>query len=1452
MVVMTQNNTFKQQMKTLKFDLYRPAQVLYRPGMGRLHKSPKQLQSQQTPEQRQSSPRFDENSERVSPAGHQVLFNHKDHNHPIEVSKLSQKLEQTLAVADSVETSDAERGSKNHSKRPDRSIYVPKSRSFSSSHDDDSIPDSIHDLPNNDKDLSDENIYLESMVITNSKMNMSPLSTKSPTRSNKLHNNNESNFRNEYTASKVNNNVKSGQTRHSGNASNRHNFPSERMETKANSNKKEFDVGNNRGNTLQANFESEPKQSYEESHHSHRNFRNSSSRRNINQNSKSQSENREARVSSSSKASIYSSQEDMKNLSDHHSGNESIDDYCGSMNWGEQVDAENRAKHSELELHNTSNGSDVEYQTNNQTHGMAARKDSLQSAPSMSNENNSPKEQTEDNYSKKTQERRGSMESKKTRRRQKSGGTKRDGRSSHSAPHREQYELPPRFERQKQLAKLQQLERRNSQGQPDAPKDHNKDLGDSCTGNSMGIIRISPNQQAPSGTRHSPVPSTASLSTSPASEMIQRQLFNPSHPDSPTQVTVMKSSRDAGIAGDPYSQQQPQVAHPMCAPNNPPSSSTYILPPYSTGYPMQQLPYGPLPVLHPQPLVHNQWSNRIPQSIAKNMREVAGLEQELMGMFTHGQHVTDFHSVKQCIWKIQVRCEAVILADPDFCCRQNVEQLLWKSAFHQLIEMLRRIMTDEPSYADDSKNKLLKIIEEGTVFYESLLEKQQESFGFELSDFLDSEAVRPQSLATIVKLALISAQKILICLGDLARYKEIANNTTNYGKARNWYLKAQQIAPKNGRPYNQLAILALYARRRLDAVYYYIRSLAASNPFYTAKESLLSLFEEARKKYDQGTRKSADKILSKEEELLEEHRKGKPAIRMEMWIRPDGTFSKCKQQYESLNEADHPDEYVKMSTVDLNRKFIISFLHVHGKIFTKIGMETLNDIVVDMLKQFRCLLSRSPTPMGTTRLLQLVAMNMFAIYNNGLKDSSLESGCRSLLQQQALQVSLEMFALLTERSITLLREHMKSDQYPVPLLFCEDLQQLVPAIKMWMDWMVINPQIWMPPLQDKSLDVRSGCKDDVWQLIAQLLSLIRTLNMDHIHLLDDDEVEEAQQNGHIEAVTLSEDISLAGFVPLMTAIETVARIRMPADKEQTRNKLRVQKMQFFGDYLCGLIPPVLVYDVETESYVSAIVNSRESSSSNTPCSHENSLSEDEPDEDDAVQVSSDDEELVEGSDEMRRLWSEKKKLSKRYKQMKKFIKEKKALFNKTHPEETVLLSINPRYIIADTNAYIDHLSSIKTLVESNCFQLIVPLVVIGELDGLAKGSANSSVESVDPNKTKLAENAALAIAFLEAKFGKKDSHMKAITSKGSILDTIAFRSEDNTYTQTVNDNIILNCCVHLCETNHQESKSIMPDVKKIFRQVVLLTDDRNLRVKAVIKDVPTRTIDKFMSWAQIT
>lgn len=80
-----------------------------------------------------------------------------------------------------------------------------------------------------------------------------------------------------------------------------------------------------------------------------------------------------------------------------------------------------------------------------------------------------------------------------------------------------------------------------------------------------------------------------------------------------------------------------------------------------------------------------------------------------------------------------------------------------------------------------------------------------------------------------------------------------------------WYIKAHEINPKNGKPYNQLAVLAVCAvsftlqnlikirkyllqRRKLDAVYYYMRSLMSSNPVTSAKEHLVSLFDENKKK----------------------------------------------------------------------------------------------------------------------------------------------------------------------------------------------------------------------------------------------------------------------------------------------------------------------------------------------------------------------------------------------------------------------------------------------------------------------------------------------------------------------------------------------------------------------------------------------------------------------------
>lgn len=70
------------------------------------------------------------------------------------------------------------------------------------------------------------------------------------------------------------------------------------------------------------------------------------------------------------------------------------------------------------------------------------------------------------------------------------------------------------------------------------------------------------------------------------------------------------------------------------------------------------------------------------------------------------------------------------------------------------------------------------------------------------------------------------------------------------------------------------------------------------------------------------------------------------------------------------------------------------------------------------------------------------------------------AGYRSELQERALIVSLQMFSLILERCVSLLQEHINTDKTaPLPL----DAQVLLPAIKIWCDWMLCHSSVWNPP-----------------------------------------------------------------------------------------------------------------------------------------------------------------------------------------------------------------------------------------------------------------------------------------------------------------------------------------------------------------------------------------------------
>ncbi len=66
----------------------------------------------------------------------------------------------------------------------------------------------------------------------------------------------------------------------------------------------------------------------------------------------------------------------------------------------------------------------------------------------------------------------------------------------------------------------------------------------------------------------------------------------------------------------------------------------------------------------------------------------------------------------RCRKYLLVALKNLLVMDLRFCQMENVEQHIWKVAFHNIIEALRKSMADDPDFKDQYRSLLLNVIDE--------------------------------------------------------------------------------------------------------------------------------------------------------------------------------------------------------------------------------------------------------------------------------------------------------------------------------------------------------------------------------------------------------------------------------------------------------------------------------------------------------------------------------------------------------------------------------------------------------------------------------------------------------------------------------------------------------------------------------------------------------------------
>ncbi|KAG8902358.1 hypothetical protein FRB99_004548 [Tulasnella sp. 403] len=372
---------------------------------------------------------------------------------------------------------------------------------------------------------------------------------------------------------------------------------------------------------------------------------------------------------------------------------------------------------------------------------------------------------------------------------------------------------------------------------------------------------------------------------------------------------------------------------------------------------------------------------------------------------------------------------------------------------------------------------------------------------------------------------LLLVHKVLICLGDLARYREqynesggrpkagqqvhaedwkikkgrggrkageVAPKPRDYTRAADCYQQARLLIPDNGNPSNQLAVLAVWCGDSFSSVYHCYRALCVRQPFPTAKDNL----EKTLSKAFESRMKGVDKDRPASEQF-----KDAVVLLHALWLLRPGS-SMLPKQSAKIPSALKAMVESRTLTSEIIVKTLVQGLgaHWHVRMFTQpLPSATAQQTQVTGDEPPNVTSSKHTEPLILTHILDVIR-------------SLMEVGIREM-QEGRMEAPLDSNEVAGEE------EQVEHDHFAVAQRITAIFRRTLPALRIASKWLKSN--IEYVHRASALPDISSADAtpfDAFWSTYASFAtSLTNTFPSEKLPILN---------------MPLEEDIDMRGFAPL--------------------------------------------------------------------------------------------------------------------------------------------------------------------------------------------------------------------------------------------------------------------------------------------------------------------------------